>query len=210
MKGQNTSTLRQALCDATLSTRLENIITLMQELNMVIDKFKIHLFQNETPVKIPQIEIDLALVKVRRLYDELLQINSLNAQITEHTGIHTSPEKQTDLHLPFEENVSKKTEENKQTILDAISKKEQPQDFATRLQQKPISDINEAIGLGEKLLFINELFGKNPDKYSESVVHLNNCVSLEDAMEYINKNFIWDPEKETAIAFMDLVRRKFI
>lgn len=102
-----------------------------------------------------------------------------------------------------------KAENKAESIVDVLAKQTKVEDFATKLQQKPISDINEAIGLGEKLLFINELFGKDPSKYVETVKELNSYSNLNDAMAYIHDNFSWNPEKESTISFLDIVKRKF-
>ena len=99
--------------------------------------------------------------------------------------------------------------DNMESLADVIFKTTKTDDFASKLQQKPIKDINEAIGLGEKLLYINELFEKNPAKFDESVKDLNNFSTLEEALNYIKSNFSWNVEKESTISFLEILKRKF-
>jgi len=46
--------------------------------------------------------------------------------------------------------------------------------IGARMQQHPISNIKEAIGVNEKFLFINELFNGNIQAYNEAIASLNN------------------------------------
>lgn len=231
---------------------LENVISAMQDLNLIISQIKKHLSANDTSSIIPEIEIDLALEKTRKLYSELLYINNFSTDIPENIKnkipIKTEPvteKKQKSIQiqepliefeaikaekLSIDEKVVEQViqevkpeiteppkntatemiqEQKKESIIDFISKQTRTEDFASRLQQKPIADINEAIGLGEKLLYINELFDKNPTKYADSVKEMNGFTRLDDAMAYINSNFSWNTEKETTISFLEIVKRKF-
>lgn len=222
--------------------KLENIISALQELDIIINQLKKHLSSNDINLKIPEIEIDLALDKTRKLYNELLFINNFETEIREKTEpvnenlayrqagnqknipvkekIQINEEKIAEPVVP--EIKQEKTVQNKtlinddlslqkmESIIDVIFKQNKTEDFASKLQQKPIADINEAIGLGEKMLYINELFDKNPAKYTDSVKELNNFNCLDDAMSYINSNFSWNTEKEAVISFLEIVKRKFL
>lgn len=270
-----------------IQKNIENIVISLQELNIITENLKLYTFSSEHQNSIPQIDIDLALSKIRSIYNELLIVNKLNS-VVEEISIISIPEIKEEVksepiikkeELPFieekpvfqiiadeeisvPENVLEKKQEpaielpkekipdvkiekiteikneikqleiiperkaedldkeikveasfvnqKKESIIDTISKNEQSQDFVTKLQQKPIADINEALSLGEKLLYINELFGKNSDKFNEAVKYINHCTAMEDALFYIENNFKWDFEKEATISFMELVKRKFL
>jgi len=100
-------------------------------------------------------------------------------------------------------------EVKKEALIDVLSKSDVKQDFATKLQQKSISDISQEIGLADKLLFINKLFDKNPEMFSETVTFLNKCSSFAEASEFLKNQFKWNEEDETTLGFLDVVKRKF-
>lgn len=84
-----------------------------------------------------------------------------------------------------------------------------------RLQQKPIADLKQAIGINEKFLFINELFQGNATAYNEFVQNVNAVSSLEEAFAQINEagqKFNWNNEKMLPAIekFINLVQRRFL
>lgn len=92
---------------------------------------------------------------------------------------------------------------------EVIAEQHQKIDMQSKLQNKPITDLAKAIGINDKFLFIKELFGGDADLYNQTIKHLNQAVDLNEAIIYIHENFDWDADNETAMAFIDLVRRKF-
>lgn len=83
-------------------------------------------------------------------------------------------------------------------------------DVSTKLQNKPIADLARAIGINDKFIFIKELFDGDSAKYSETVNQLNSFSDLNDAIIFLQDNFQWSEDSESAAKFIDLVRRKFI
>lgn len=92
---------------------------------------------------------------------------------------------------------------------EVIAEQHQKIDMQSKLQNKPITDLAKAIGINDKFLFIKELFGGDADLYNQTIKHLNQVTDLNEAIIHIQENFDWDPDNETAMAFIDLVRRKF-
>lgn len=92
---------------------------------------------------------------------------------------------------------------------EVIAEQHQKIDMQSKLQNKPITDLAKAIGINDKFLFIKELFGGNADLYNQTIKHLNQVTDLNEAIIHIQENFDWDADNETAMAFIDLVRRKF-
>ncbi len=75
------------------------------------------------------------------------------------------------------------------------------QSIGARLQQKPISNIKEVIGVNEKFLFINELFDGNIQEYYDAIARLNDAGNMQLAFDYLNelgKKFSWDNSRSTA------------
>lgn len=72
-----------------------------------------------------------------------------------------------------------------------------------------VKGIRNAITLNDKILFINELFDKNPDTFNTTLDRLDGASSLEQAVDYITSNFPdWDMDSDTVYRFMMAVRRK--
>jgi hypothetical protein len=81
-------------------------------------------------------------------------------------------------------------------------------DFAEFLKTKPITNLTEAIGLGEKFLFISEIFDGNKDAYSQAIKRLDNVENLEDARAVI-MSFKGDNIENDAVSqLLALVKRK--
>ncbi len=211
--------------------------------------------------QIYQIDIDLALSKVRNLYDLLLKLNPqedkvqvreekelpepkkqvtekpinepIKKQVTtqideidsddeveikEPEFIIETPKKEVIKELPEEKsetnsNVSPEIIaekfQAKKFIHDDISTKNSKKDVSTKLQSKPIKDINAGIGLNDKFIFIRELFEGDKEHYYETIQVLNNFDTYENAVEFLNKNFDWDSEDTNYERLKELVRRKY-
>lgn len=98
----------------------------------------------------------------------------------------------------------------KTSMHDNLAKKQWQNDLSSKMQSKPIQDLNKAIGLNDRFLFIRELFGGNKDAYYEAIQIINEMPSYEEAEQYIRERFNWDEDKPEVIRFMELVRRRFI
>jgi hypothetical protein len=88
-------------------------------------------------------------------------------------------------------------------------------ELSEKLSQQPIKDITRAIAINDRLLYVNDLFGKDTNAYSAGLIKLNNFSSMEEAqntlLEMAQKYDWLDEEKEdTAQAFVKLVRRRYI
>lgn len=84
--------------------------------------------------------------------------------------------------------------------------------LAAKLQQNPGRDLKSAIGINDKFLFVNELFGGSMEKYNKSIENLNDLKTLNGAMIYLNELKIelqWNSSNEAYLKLKDLVSRKF-
>ncbi len=86
--------------------------------------------------------------------------------------------------------------------------------LAERLQKTAVGDLSKAIPLGQKFVFINELFNQNADEYHSSLDQLNKFDDMEEAMIFIKDvlmpRYNWNREQKTVETFLDLVERRFI
>lgn len=84
--------------------------------------------------------------------------------------------------------------------------------LAAKLQHESISDLRSAIGINDKFLLVNELFGGSMEKYNKSIDNLNDLKTLNGALVYMNELRIelqWNSNNEAYKKLLDLVHRKF-
>ncbi|MBS3769848.1 MAG: hypothetical protein V5A47_02405 [Bacteroidales bacterium] len=98
----------------------------------------------------------------------------------------------------------------KTSMHDSLARKQSQNNISSKIQAKPIQDLNKAIGLNERFLFIRELFGGDKNAYYEAIQIINEMPNYEEAEQYIQERFNWDEDKPEVIRFMELVRRRFV
>jgi hypothetical protein len=84
--------------------------------------------------------------------------------------------------------------------------------LAARLQKKPVCDLKTAIGINDRFLFVNELFGGSMEKYNKSIGNLNDLKTLNGALIYLNELKIelqWNSNNEAYKKLSNLISRKF-
>jgi hypothetical protein len=96
-----------------------------------------------------------------------------------------------------------------------ISSQKEDKSIGARLQQHPINNIKDAIGLNEKFLFINELFEGDIQVYNENIAKLNNMGTLKEAFDYLNELtniHHWDAKRsaETIEKLAGFVQRRYL
>lgn len=85
--------------------------------------------------------------------------------------------------------------------------------LAARLQRKPVADLAAAIGINDKFLLLNELFGGSMEKYNKSIRALNNFSTLLGAKTYMSElqiEFQWNIESDAYKKLDNLVERRFM
>jgi len=73
---------------------------------------------------------------------------------------------------------------------------------------KAVSDIRQAISLGDRFLYQRELFGQNAELMQQTLTRLNELGSFDEAVAYINR-FGWDTESSTYQQFIVTLHRRF-
>lgn len=84
--------------------------------------------------------------------------------------------------------------------------------LAAKLQQNSVPDLKSVIGINDKFLFVNELFGGSMEKYNKSIENLNDLKTLNGAMIYLNELKIelqWNSSNEAYLKLKELISRKF-
>lgn len=89
-------------------------------------------------------------------------------------------------------------------------------DLSQKLSATPLNDLNKALGLNEKFLYINELFGGDVAKFQAAIKRLNDEKDFDTARLYLESDLIethtWMKKAKKSIAkdFVKLVRRRYL
>ncbi|MBQ8222857.1 MAG: hypothetical protein IJZ87_05870 [Bacteroidales bacterium] len=117
-----------------------------------------------------------------------------------------------DLETPKEEDSGIRAYKKEPQTIGDILELIEDNSLAARLQRKPVSDLMSAIGINDKFLLLNELFGGSMDKYNRSIRALNNFPTLLGARTYMSElqiEFQWDCNSEAYKKLSDLIERRF-
>ena len=88
-------------------------------------------------------------------------------------------------------------------------------ELSDKLNKLPISDINKAMGINEKVLTINELFHGDQELFSKTMLKLNSFTSFNEAKNYliggVASDLRWadDGKLKKADKFIQLLRRRY-
>jgi hypothetical protein len=72
-----------------------------------------------------------------------------------------------------------------------------------------VSDIRQAISLGDRFLFQRELFGQSGEKLQKTLDTINQMGSFDQALDYLDQNFNWDKEATAYTLFITALHRRF-
>lgn len=87
-------------------------------------------------------------------------------------------------------------------------------ELSEKLSQRPIRDLTKAFSLNDKLLYANELFGKELVVFNEEVRKINGLKNFDDAKQHLAHladKFNWSSKSKVPMAkdFVLLVKRRF-
>lgn len=89
-------------------------------------------------------------------------------------------------------------------------------DISQKLSESRLEDLSKALGLNEKFLYINELFGGDVAKFQAAIKFLNDAKTFDNARTFIEKDLIeqykWLDKLKKPVAkdFVKLVRRRYL
>lgn len=72
----------------------------------------------------------------------------------------------------------------------------------------PLAKIGGSIGINDRFLFVRELFANNSDAFDQAITDLDQFDSIEQAVNFLKKNFKWT-KNEASQKFLILVKRRF-
>jgi len=98
---------------------------------------------------------------------------------------------------------------------DALFEQQEAKELSDKLSTLPVRDLTKAMGLNEKILTINELFGGDHRAFDDAIKDLNNMAGFDDAKAYMSENlaekYNWSAKskKKKAQIFIKLVSRRY-
>lgn len=97
----------------------------------------------------------------------------------------------------------------------ALFQNHNSQELSEKLSNQPVKDLAKAIAINDRLLYVNDLFGKDNNLFNEALQSLNHMNGMDEATPALTtwaKQYNWaDEEKsDSAKAFIKLVRRRYI
>ncbi len=77
-----------------------------------------------------------------------------------------------------------------------------------KLSNRPVANIQAAIGINDRFQYIRELFEGKAEAFSNAVVELDSKKDIKEAVEYLQQNFKWK-KNETSLKFINIIKRRF-
>jgi len=106
-----------------------------------------------------------------------------------------------------------KAEESESTVNDLAASQHEPPSVAVQLENKSINDLESAIGVNEKFLFINELFQGNADEYGQAMIKLNQCSNISEAesivKDELHSKYNWEPDNKAPEILLGLLAKRY-
>lgn len=226
-----TNLVKKAFCFLTKSNNIMDKSTIRKEIAALINSIKEHSDNIGDKEHIPQLELELILHKIEKLYQKSIVFNHLNTSQktqrmtevkTEKSVVETPKEvvkqetvkpveiidKPIDLFGSEIPSVTEKPKQEKKVE----KKEEKPVPVVNKIQKPAVTDITKEIGLNDKFLFANELFEGSMQEYNIAVQQLNGAGSIESAMDYfmnLQQLYEWDMEKDSVKRLLELVDRRY-
>jgi len=103
---------------------------------------------------------------------------------------------------------------NNEEVLELFEEKKAT-DIAAKLSSMPVSDLTKAMGLNERILTVNELFGGDANEFKKVMTELNRLRSFEEAKQYLATNVVekygWTKrnKKSKAKVLIKTIRRRY-
>ena len=178
-----------------------------------------HVCTNETEE--PEVEIELILdeeVEEETTEETVVsneEVIEENAEIDIKSTIaetaEDSPVEETIEHTEQEEKIAEEAVAETTEIIEEaqIAHPKSSANPQSTLCGPAVSDIRQAISLGDRFLFQRELFAGNGEQMQKTLEELNGLHTLSEAMTYIQEHFDWDMESTAAGLFVNVLKRRF-
>ncbi len=116
---------------------------------------------------------------------------------------------------PAEAPVQRTTVPSIDPELERIFNVKKATELSERLGESPVSDLTKSMSINDRLLYMNELFGRDRSALEESLQVLNRFDSFDSARSFLHSlaeqyKWVGGDRLEIAQAFIKLVRRRYL
>jgi hypothetical protein len=82
--------------------------------------------------------------------------------------------------------------------------------IGSTLANKKISDIKQAINIGDRFRFQRELFKGNGEDMNKTLSYINQLATIDEVQSFLQSKYNWLSENETVEDFYQIVKRRFL
>lgn len=206
-----------------------------KEIAGLINSIKEHSDNIGEKEHIPQLELELILHKIEKLYQKSIVYNHLHSMpdvpvqkpVSPVAPVKSDPVQEIKKEEPLKPvdlfgtvlppagdkpKAEKKVEKKEEKREEKKEEQKQEKPAENKINKPALADIRSAIGINDKFQFANELFAGNLQEYEIAIQQLNTAETMESAMEYfmsIQQLYNWNNEHETVKRLFDLVERRY-
>jgi hypothetical protein len=190
------------------NSTIDLIIKDLNEASEIIDDLKKY-------PGVPALQVELAKSKCRSAGDVIALLKNISDVVAvQKETVHERPKNS---KLPVSEIktseaaiVADKFNPAPELYEEQIASSKTEKDLSDQLKTKPITSLSEAIGIGEKFLFIGEIFNGDKEAYAQALSRLDKVENLNDAMAIIMSHTDVKPENEAVVQLLELVKLKLL
>jgi hypothetical protein len=166
---------------------------------MIVEQTPAAEIKTEIPVTEEKIEI---IVEEITSTEIIVEDNTVTEIITEEIKTEITREENKTKTL------GEKLSQNSVSRNDMLSKKESGGIHASIANQK-ITDIRQAISLGDRFRFQRELFRNNGEEMNKMLTYLNMLATYDEAIAFLITKYGWQEDNPAALDFYQIIKRKF-
>ena len=82
--------------------------------------------------------------------------------------------------------------------------------ISSTLANKKITDIKQAINIGDRFRFQRELFRSNGEDMNKTLTYINQLATLDEVMSFLKSKYGWTTDNDASEDFYQIVRRRFL
>jgi hypothetical protein len=165
-----------------------DIKTMRKEITELIDNIKQHSDELTDKEHIPQLELELIVSKIEKLYKKSIEFNYVYSNRKRGTEINSTAEETTKDGKKIVENIK------------------------TTSNQPNSVNFKNLISINQKYQFISELFNGNSLSLDEATTKINAALNKDEALKIayeLKTKFNWKENSSVADDFIKLIIRKF-
>lgn len=208
-----------------------------KEIKDLVRSIKTHYTFVEDEDRIPLIELELITSKIRKLYEKSVIFNFLNSPDEDFLAMERS--RKLSIKSNFEKinkeialepkieavhvnkstgdklNVEKEIAEivaNEPTSKPILTQQVSVLDIKSSSVNKVYKDLKLLVGINDKFLLINNLFGRSDQEYKESIEKLSALQSFDESIEFLAQlasQKAWNTESYAYVRLLQIIEKRY-